>query len=144
MKKKVLLGLLGVSAVIGGGLGLDYHFRHREATLVARATDYWTAIKDHDLLTAYHLEAEAAAGLLPPHEVETARVWGVRLMGFSLGSIDYFGDKAEILLTRELTYPDTQQGKTRTKPPVKDLWTFYQGQWYHGVPEQGGSGIRRR
>lgn len=144
MKRHSLLVLFALPILVGTGFGIDYYLRHREATLVARATNYWNAIKSHDLITAYHLEAESAAGLLPPHEVETARIWGVRLMSFSLGAIEYFGDKAEILVTKELTYPDTQTAKTRIKPAAKDVWTFYQGQWYHGIPEVGSAGIRKR
>ena len=116
--------------------------RHREATLIERANTYWAAVASHDLLTAYHLEAEAASGNLRPDEVDQTRDWNVRIVSFSLGEITYYGHSAEILLSREMTWPATETGKTRKKPPIKDLWTFYDGDWYHGAPEKGGSSIR--
>lgn len=143
MKRPIILALVGLALASASGFMIDYHLRHREAALVARANEYWTAIQLHDLLTAYYLEAETAAGLLQPHEVETDRFWGLRLVNFTLGSISYFGDRAEIEVSREMTYPDTQLGKTRNKPPIRDVWSFYKGRWYHGLPEKDGSGIHR-
>ena len=137
----------GLIVLVAVGLlyqGLSYYERHREATLLKRADTYWSALAAHDLETAYHLEAETANGLLRPDEVELVREWGVRLVRFKFGEINYYDHYAEIMVTRDLTYPDSESGKIRTKPPIKDLWVFFKGEWYHGAPEKGGSGIRKR
>ena len=143
MKTKRWFFVLGAVVLLALlGKGADFYMRHREATLIERANTYWAAVASHDLLTAYHLEAEAASGNLRPDEVDQTRDWNVRIVSFSLGEITYYGHSAEILLSREMTWPATETGKTRKKPPIKDLWTFYDGDWYHGAPEKGGSSIR--
>ena len=139
---KVLLWIL-LLALVGSGLwALDYYQRRSEKTLLARANRYWEAVRLNDFRTAFELEAEARAGTLLPHQVETFQDWGVRLVGFQLGSIIYYADHAEIELSQEVTRPDSKT-KTKTKPMVKDLWTFMNGAWYHGSPEKGSSGLRK-
>jgi hypothetical protein len=135
---------LALLVLVGSIWSFGYYQRHREATLLERANLYWKAIQSRDVLTAYHLEAETVSGHLQPDEVELSRSWGIRLIRFSFGQIVYFDNKAEISVIREMTLPDTELGKTKTKQPIRDRWTFYNGQWYHGTPENGGSGIRRR
>ena len=137
-------GLAFILVIFLGYEAFSYWSRHHEAKLLERATLYWSALASHDLLTAYHLEAEAASGKLQPDEVEKVREWGVRIIAFSLGAVTYYDNHAEILVTRQLTRPDTQTGELKMKPPIKDLWTFYNGEWYHGSPEKGGSPIRIR
>lgn len=119
----------------------DFQHRHSEATLLARAHQYWVARRLNDYVTAYKLEAETANGQLSPEEVETRPEWGQRITSFQLGAVEYYSDHAEIELTvetiiREFSRPT---GKNTTK----DLWTFIKGQWYHGAPEKGGAGIRK-
>lgn len=119
----------------------DFQQRHSEASLLARANDYWEARRLNDYLTAYELEAETANGQLAPDEVETRPEWGQRLHSFKLGPVEYFNDHAEIELTTEYTIREfTRPMGASTK---KDLWTFIKGRWYHGAPEKGGAGIRK-
>jgi len=141
MSKKtiLLLGLL-ITSLAGGIAWYSYQSRHSEAALIARAHEYWEAVKIHDLVTAYQMEAETARGTLFPHEVELRHDWGVRVVGYQLGKVDYFDDYAEIEMSMEITLPDST--KTQTKKGKKDVWTFMKGYWYHGVP--GDSVMRRR
>ena len=123
-------------------LGYDYYRRHSEQTLMTRAQLYWDAVRVNDLYTAYNLEAEKQAGTLYPHQIRKRQDWGVRLVGFSLGAVTYYGDHAEVEVTREMTWPDSRE-KSRIKPPIKDLWTFMNGEWFHGSPEKGSSLMRK-
>ena len=105
MKTKRWFFVLGAVVLLALlGKGADFYMRHREATLIERANTYWAAVASHDLLTAYHLEAEAASGNLRPDEVDQTRDWNVRIVSFSLGEITYYGHSAEILLSREMTW----------------------------------------
>lgn len=122
--------------------GYDYYIRHSEAELLRRATMYWEAVRVNDLQTAYSLEAEAAAGLLQPHEVASTQDWGRRLVGYELGGVIYSRNHAEIEISKEITLPDSMQ--TKMYPGRKDIWTFVNGQWFHGEPEAGTSIMRKR
>lgn len=139
--KKILLTLGMLTVLVAAAFSYDYYSRHREKTLLERADRYWNAVRLNDLATAYGLDAEAARGTLQPHEVDKGRDWSIRLVSFTLGEITYYDNHAEILLTKEVTWPDSKT-KTHQKPPVKDLWTFMKGQWYHGAPEKGSSSLR--
>jgi hypothetical protein len=132
------LGLLAIGAVYAW---FDFQDRHSEASLLARANQYWEARRLNDYLSAYELEAETASGQLAPDEVETRPEWGQRLHSFKLGPVEYFNDHAEIELTTDFTIREfTKPMGASTK---KDLWTFIKGRWYHGAPEKGGAGIRK-
>lgn len=142
MKRFWLIALIA-ALLFGAYKGYDYTTRHSETTLLARAHDYWEAVRINDLVTAYHLEAEAENGQLAPDEVELRHEWNMRVVGYQLGKVTYYGNHAEIEVSLEHTLPDTKTGKT-TKSKGKDLWTFLNGQWYHGAPEKGAAGIRKR
>jgi len=143
MKKYRVIGIIGLlSLLVAGYFGYDYHKRHGEAALLGKANQFWDAIRVNDLVTAYNMEAEMLHGTLHPDDVKLRQDWGIRLVSFKLGAITYYGNHAEIELTRELTWPDSKT-KTRMKPPIKDTWTFTQGQWYHGFLEKGTSSMRK-
>jgi hypothetical protein len=132
---------IGALLLAAGYAGFDFQNRHSEATLLARAHQYWEARRLNDYLTAYELEAETANGQLAPDEVETRPEWGQRLYSYKLGSVDYYNGHAEIELTTE--YLIRELSKPAGGGTAKDLWTFIKGQWYHGAPEKGGAGIRK-
>lgn len=135
--------ILLVGFIIASSLALYlrhvYESRRSETALLLRASQYWEAIRENDLVTAYQLEAETAAGTLLPHDVELKREWGLRVVEFKLGAVEFFDDYAEIKMTLEITYPDST--RTRNKSS-KDLWTFTKGYWFHGAP--GKSSLRPR
>jgi hypothetical protein len=132
---------VGALLLAAGYAWFDFQNRHSEATLLARANQYWEARRLNDYLTAYELEAETANGQLAPDEVETRPEWGQRLHSFKLGPVEYFNDHAEIELTTDFTIREfTKPMGASTK---KDLWTFIKGRWYHGAAEKGGAGIRK-
>ncbi len=143
--KKIVASLLGLVLLVTlGYFGLRYYRQHDEPALLARANAYWSAVQANDLVTAYELESSRLKGLLLPHEVGITREWGMRIVGFQLGAVTFYGDHAEVELTTEITLPDTQTGKTRKIGPHKDLWTYIEGSWYHGAPEERNSPIRRK
>ena len=143
IKRSTLIGAALMVLMVGYGAYAwwDYKSRHSEERLLERARAYWGARVANDLVTAYQLEAETVAGNLLPHEVKKGVDYGIRLTGYKLGDVNYYDEHAELSVKLQMTWPDSKT-KTRWKPPIKDLWTFTRGQWYHGAPEWGGSGIR--
>lgn len=141
MKKKwIFIQSVLFAVLVAGYFWRDYISKHSEEALLRRANQYWEAIKLNDLVTAYKLEAETVNGGLLPHDVELKHDWGIRIVNFKLGSVQYFDDYATIELSTEITLPDST--KTRNRRPVEDVWTFTKGQWFHGTV--GGSMMRRR
>lgn len=131
------------SLVILAGAGytwFDFQSRHGEKALVARANQYWEARKANDYNTAYQLEAATVSGRLTPDEVDVEPEWGRRLVGYKIGNIVYYGDKAEIEISKE--YVMREFSKPFGVPrPSKDLWTFVNGRWYHGGTEKEQAGV---
>ena len=138
-----ILAVIGLGFVLAAGWGYDYQRRHSEDALMARAHEYWEALRVNDLQTAFGFEAEALSGSLLPHEIQKRPDWGIRLVGFKFGEVTYYANHAEIEVTREMTWPDSKTNKTRIKPPIKDLWTFTRGEWYHGSTDKGSSSMRK-
>lgn len=144
MKKRVTALLVLAVLAVAGFAGLRYYRQHDEKALLARANSYWSAVQANDLITAYQLESSRLSGVLAPHEVGITREWGMRIVRFELGAVTFYADHAEVELTTETTLPDTQTGKTRKIGPNKDLWTYIDGDWYHGAPKERNSPIRRK
>lgn len=142
--RKLILGLIiGLMLVVGANYIRLYLKNHSEEALKQRANVYWEAIRLNDLQTAYKLEAETAAGNLLPHDVEVNPEWGLKVVQFNLGNVVIVGDVGEIDVTTMLTMMEFG-GKTFPGGTKKDLWSFVDGQWFHGTPQVGGAGIRKR
>lgn len=143
--RKLSLWLIGLALiVIATFAGPRIYREHSEAAVLSRAQAYWSAFVANDLLTAYELEAPQLTGLLLPHEVGITREWNQRMVSFELGSVTFYSDHAEVELIPEITLPDTQTGKTRKSGAIRDLWTFVDGDWYHGSPKERKSPIRKQ
>jgi len=142
--KKLWIPLVVILSIFGSYKAINYYLNHRESALIDRAALYWNAVAANDILTIFQLQAESAHGNLTPDEVKLGRDWSTRLIHFDLAEVTTHGNSAEIQVKREITLPDTTTGKTMVYPPFKDHWTFIKGEWYHGTPEKGGSGMKRR
>ena len=142
--RKLWIPLVVILLSFGSYKVISYYSNYRESALIERAFLYWNAVAVNDFLTIYQLQAETAQGNFRPDEVKLGRDWSQRLVSFDLSGIRIDGSHAEIQIKREATLPDTQTGKTIVYPAVKDQWTFMKGEWYHGTPEKGGSGMKRR
>jgi hypothetical protein len=140
---KIVIGILSILLMLGGYYGWRYYTNHSEIALMQRANAYWEAIRVNDLQTAYQLEAETAVGNLLPHDVEVKPEWGLRVVQFRLGKIEIDGDMAEIDVTTILTMLEFN-GNVFPGGTKKDVWTFVDGQWFHGMSSIGGAGIRRK
>lgn len=143
MKSRIVI--VGVIFVIVIGVFLSWYQvqqRRSEERLHERANEYWEARRLNDWHTVYAMEAETANGSLSPDEVDTRPEWGKRIYSYELGKMERFDDSAEIeikksIILREFTQP-IESGKAS-----KDVWTFVDRDWYHGLPVEGSSEIRK-
>ena len=101
--------------------------------LIQRAELYWDAVRLNDLYTQYTMQAKAEAGELPPDLFEKQSDFNVRVIKYKLGEVRIKDDLGMIEVNKELTMPDFQ-GKTFKGIPIKDVWTYMHGDWYHGIP----------
>ena len=141
---KVFLSVLGAAvAITVGRYAWNYQRNHSIESLMYRAEQYWEAIRVNDLQTAYNLEAETKAGTFLPHEVEVNPEWGLKVVQFKITNEEVKGDLGQIDVTTLLTMREFG-GKTFPGGIKKDIWTFMDGEWFHGTPQVGGAGIRKK
>lgn len=136
-----MIAMLAVVLAGGTFAWQEYQHRRSEERLLERAREYWDARRLNDWNTVYAMEAETAKGSLAPDEVDTRPEWGKRIFSFELGKIERFDNYAEVeikksIILRELTKPISTNA-------TSDVWTFMNGDWYHGVEDVGSSEIRK-
>lgn len=137
---KTLIFALAVIAPLGY-LGWIQYQEHKLSMLSERAEAYWNARAANDLLTAFRLEASQAAGNMQPDEVEQNHYHGIRIVSAEIGTARVDGDDGEVEVVVISTVPFG--GSLMREPKMSDHWTYLKGEWFHGTPEKGGSGLEK-
>lgn len=142
MKKNFAVGILVLAvAVPVSYFGWLQYQNHKLDLLVIRANAYWSAKVANDLVTAYQLEAATVAGQLAPDEVEQHQYHGMRMVGYDLGSAKLLPDGGEIMVEVTATTPFGVAPRKGAR--FADHWTWMKGDWFHGYPQKGGSGLEK-
>lgn len=135
MQHRGWLWVLVVAIIAGGVYGTRTLMGNGKERLLERVNLYWEAQRSNDLLTRYHLEVRAATGELWPDEYPRFNEFRTRVLSYAVEGVELSGDMAKVNLIVGWSMPDWN-GKS-VKQPRQDIWTFYEGDWYHGELKKG-------
>jgi len=130
-KGRWFVGVVVLIVLLLGGQLAMREWTHRPEAVLNRASAYWEAVRLRDLLTQYQMETKTALGLMKPHEFTKRKPFNAHVVRYKLGQVKVMDDLAEIDMELENALME-MNGKTLPAQTVKDVWTFVDGQWFHG------------